>query len=282
MREKPRVRYNYKKTSEMNNLMDSLQLNTVCEEATCPNLGECFSSGTATFMILGKNCSRNCRFCDVNFGGMEILNPHEPMNVARASAQLGLKHVVVTSVARDDLPDGGANQFAKTIEAIHEVCPDTTVEVLIPDFQGNEDSLDVVIAAGPEIINHNLETVERLSPKIRHRATYKRTLGVLDYIKKQAPEIFTKTGIMLGIGETDEEVEQVMEDALAVNVDFMTIGQYLQPSDDHYPIEEYISMRKFGEYRRLGMKKGFKFVASSPAVRSSYKALEAYRKGVEQ
>ncbi|OFI48213.1 lipoyl synthase [Floricoccus tropicus] len=280
MVEKPRVRFNYEKTTKMNDLMQGLQLNTVCEEATCPNLGECFSSGTATFMILGKNCSRNCRFCDVNFGGMELVNPHEPMNVAVASSQLQLNHVVVTSVARDDLPDGGAFQFAQTIKAIKEVSPNTTVEVLIPDFMGNKESLDAVIAAGPEIINHNLETVERLSPKIRHRATYKRSLEVLTYIKEQAPEIFTKTGIMLGIGEQDDEVEQMMEDAIAAGVDFLTIGQYLQPSEKHYPIEEYVSMRKFGIYRRLGMKKGFKFVASSPAVRSSYKALEAYQRGV--
>ncbi len=226
-------------------------------------------------MILGSHCSRNCQFCDVSFGHMEAVNPDEPRHLAEATKKMGLKHVVITSVARDDLPDGGAKQFAETIKAVRELCPDTTIEVLIPDFQGSHESLDLVIAAKPEIINHNIETVQRISPKIRHRATYQRSLDVLAYIKEQDPTIFTKSGVMLGLGETEQEVAQAMDDCLAAKVDFLTVGQYLQPSARHIKLEEYISMRQFGIYRRMGMKKGFKFVASSPQVRSSYKAHEA-------
>lgn len=277
---KPRVRFNNQSVSEVNHLMKALKLNTVCTEATCPNLGECFDSGTATFMILGSHCSRNCRFCDVTFDNMETVHADEPRNLAEATKQMGLKYVVITSVARDDLPDGGASQFTETIKAIRELCPETTVEVLIPDLKGDHQSLDLVIAANPEIINHNIETVERLSPKIRHRATYRRSLEVLAYVKEQAPNIFTKSGIMLGLGETEAEVAQAMDDCLEAKVDFLTIGQYLQPSKHHIKLEEYISMKQFGRYRRLGMKKGFKFVASSPQVRSSYKAHEALQAGV--
>lgn len=280
MNEKPRVRFNNQAVSKVNHLMQDLKLHTVCAEATCPNLGECFESGTATFMILGSHCSRNCRFCDVSFGHMEAVNPDEPRHLAEATKKMGLKHVVITSVARDDLPDGGAEQFAKTIKAVRELCPDTTIEVLIPDFQGSHESLDLVIAAKPEIINHNIETVQRISPKIRHRATYQRSLDVLAYIKEQDPTIFTKSGVMLGLGETEQEVAQAMDDCLAAKVDFLTVGQYLQPSARHIKLEEYISMRQFGIYRRMGMKKGFKFVASSPQVRSSYKAHEALVAGV--
>lgn len=275
MNEKPRVRFNNQAVTKVNHLMQDLKLHTVCAEATCPNLGECFESGTATFMILGSHCSRNCRFCDVSFGHMEAVNPDEPRHLAEATKKMGLKHVVITSVARDDLPDGGAEQFAKTIKAVRELCPDTTIEVLIPDFQGSHESLNLVIAAKPEIINHNIETVQRISPKIRHRATYQRSLDVLAYIKEQDPTIFTKSGVMLGLGETEQEVAQAMDDCLAAKVDFLTVGQYLQPSARHIKLEEYISMRQFGIYRRMGMKKGFKFVASSPQVRSSYKAHEA-------
>ena len=275
MNEKPRVRFNNQAVTKVNHLMQDLKLHTVCAEATCPNLGECFESGTATFMILGSHCSRNCRFCDVSFGHMEAVNPDEPRHLAEATKKMGLKHVVITSVARDDLPDGGAEQFAKTIKAVRELCPDTTIEVLIPDFQGSHESLDLVIAAKPEIINHNIETVQRISPKIRHRATYQRSLDVLAYIKEQDPTIFTRSGVMLGLGETEQEVAQAMDDCLAAKVDFLTVGQYLQPSARHIKLEEYISMRQFGIYRRMGMKKGFKFVASSPQVRSSYKAHEA-------
>lgn len=278
---KPRVRFNHQSTEKMNELVSELKLNTVCSEATCPNLGECYDSGTATFMILGSHCSRNCRFCDVTYGGMESVDQNEPFHLADAVQTLGLKHVVITSVARDDLEDGGAGQFARVIQEVRALCPETSIEVLVPDFQGVKANLDIVLAAKPDIINHNIETVSRLSSKIRHRATYQQSLEVLSYYKEQAPDIFTKTGIMLGIGETIEEVSQAMDDCLAANVDFFTIGQYLQPSMKHYPLTEYVSMKQFGIYRRLGMKKGFKFVASSPQVRSSYKAHEAYTAGRE-
>lgn len=277
---KPRVRFNHQSVAKVDHLMKDLKLHTVCAEATCPNLGECFDSGTATFMILGSHCSRNCRFCDVTFGNMEAVDPAEPENLAEAVQKMRLKHVVVTSVARDDLPDGGAEQFAKTIAAVRKLSPETTIEILIPDFQGDKKSLDLVIAAKPEIINHNIETVARLSPKIRHRATYQRSLEILAYIKQQAPNIFTKSGLMLGLGEKEAEVSEAMDDCLNVQVDFLTIGQYLQPSKRHVKLEEYITMKQFGLYRQLGMKKGFKFVASSPQVRSSYKAHEALQAGV--
>lgn len=276
---KPRIRFNQQKVTQMNQIMSQLALNTVCSEASCPNLGECYTNGTATFMILGKHCSRNCRFCDVTFGHMEAVDPLEPIHLAKASQQLELGHVVITSVARDDLADGGASQFAKTIAALKEQSPDTKIEVLIPDFLGNPDSLDQIIQAKPDIINHNIETVARLSKQVRHRATYERSLSVLHYIHTQAPNIYTKTGIMLGLGETKEEVEQAMTDALAVGVDFFTIGQYLQPSSRHYPLKEYVSADTFKDYYRLGMAKGFKFVASSPTVRSSYRAKEALTLG---
>ena len=272
---KPRVRFNPNDVGQVDTMFKDLKLNTVCTEATCPNIGECFASGTASFMILGKHCSRNCRFCDVATGGMEPVDPMEPGHLADAVKQLKLNHVVITCVARDDLPDGGAGQFAKCIELIHQECPDVTVEVLISDLQGDHDSIDKVIQAKPDIINHNVETVERISPMIRHRATYERSLGVLEYVKEQDPEIFTKTGIMLGLGETEEEIYQTMDDCLAVGVDFFTIGQYLQPSPKHYPLSEYVSRQKFGEYNRIGRQKGFKFVTSGPQVRSSYKAHEA-------
>lgn len=272
---KPRIRFDNESVGQVNNLLSSLQLNTVCAEATCPNLGECYKNGTATFMILGSHCSRACRFCDILTGNMETVNPDEPENLANACKTLGLRHVVVTSVARDDLEDGGAEQFAKTIKAVKAKCPETTIEVLIPDFLGQESSLDTVIEANPDIINHNIETVERLSPRIRHRATYERSLAVLKYIKDKAPHIFTKTGVMLGLGETEEEVSKAMDDSIAAGVDFFTIGQYLQPSPKHYQLEEYISLAQFGKYNKMGMEKGFKFVASGPQVRSSYKAHES-------
>lgn len=278
---KPHVRFNAAAVAEVNRLMSDASLNTVCAEASCPNIGECFASGTATFMILGSHCSRNCRFCDVTFGGMEPVNVDEPNQVAETAYKMNLNHVVITCVARDDLPDGGAFQFARTIKAVREKLPDATIEVLISDMKGEHKSLDRIIKAKPDIINHNIETVERLTPQVRHRATYRRTLDVLAYCKEKAPEIFTKTGIMLGLGEEPEEVAQMMEDTLAVGVDFLTIGQYLQPSEKHYQIREYVSMEKFADYRKTAMSKGFKFVAAGPQVRSSYKAHEAMQAGVQ-
>lgn len=272
---KPHVRFNAAAVEQVNHLMQDASLNTVCAEASCPNIGECYSSGTATFMILGSHCSRNCQFCDVDFGNMEEVNPTEPQEVAETAAKMNLKHVVITCVTRDDLADGGASQFVKTISAVREKLPEATIEVLISDMQGNTDALDAIIAAKPDILNHNMETIARITPKIRHRATYKRSLFVLEYVKKQAPEIFTKTGIMLGLGETPAEVAELMEDALAVGVDFLTIGQYLQPSPRHFKLVEYVPMSQFAKYRKQGLEKGFKFVAAGPQVRSSYKAHEA-------
>lgn len=277
-REKPRIRFNAKQVQKVDALLQQLKLHTVCSEATCPNLGECFASGTATFMILGSRCSRHCKFCDVATGKMEAVDPLEPEHLAEAAQLLQLKHVVVTSVTRDDLPDGGAEQFAKVITALHQAVPKARVEVLIPDFLGNTDAIDTVLQAKPDIINHNLETVRRLSPKVRHRATYERSLEVLRYIKAQASDIYTKTGLMLGLGEREAEVAEAMDDALAVGVDFLTLGQYLQPSEKHYPVQEYLSLAQFQKYYRLGKEKGFKFVASAPQVRSSYKAGAALAK----
>jgi len=270
-----KVRYNEKSVAEVNLLMDKLSLNTVCKEANCPNLGECYKKRTATFMIMGNQCTRNCRFCNVIYGSPSKLNPQEPEHVAEAVKQLDLKHVVVTSVTRDDLIDCGAEHFAKTIKTIRKVCPDTTIEVLIPDLKGKENNLDIVIEANPDVINHNIETVERLYDSVRPEANYERSLFVLKYIKKKAPHIICKTGIMVGLGETDEEVYKVMDDAKNVNDDIFTIGQYLQPSSEHIDLVEYVTPEKFETYRQIGIKKGFKYIASSPLVRSSYKAGEA-------
>lgn len=277
---KPRVRFNAAAVAEVNHLMEEASLHTVCAEASCPNIGECFASGTATFMILGSNCSRNCKFCDVAYLGMTPVDPDEPEHVAETAAKMRLNHVVITCVARDDLPDGGAFQFARTIKAVRERLPEATIEVLISDMRGDEKSLDRIIAAKPDIINHNIETVARITPMIRHRATYQRSLKVLKYCKAQAPEIFTKTGIMLGLGEEVAEVEATMDDCLSIGVDFLTIGQYLQPSPEHFELKEYVSLQQFSAYRKTGLAKGFKFVAAGPQVRSSYKAHEALTAGV--
>lgn len=276
--EKPewlKVKYNGKSVAEVDLLMNKLSLNTVCKEANCPNLGECYKRRTATFMIMGNQCTRNCRFCNVTHGEPSKLDLQEPTHVAEAVKQLNLKHVVVTSVTRDDLSDCGAEHFANTIKNIRKLCPGTTIEVLIPDLKGIEKNLDIVIEANPDIINHNIETVERLYRSVRPQANYERSLFVLKYVKKRAPHILSKTGIMVGLGETDEEIYKVMDDVLNVNDDILTIGQYLRPSSKHVELVEYVTPEKFEEYRQVGMKKGFKYIASSPLVRSSYKAEEA-------
>ena len=270
-----KVRYNEKSVAEVNLLMEKLSLNTVCKEANCPNLGECYKKRTATFMIMGNQCTRNCRFCNVIHGAPSKLDPQEPGHVAEAVKQLDLKHVVVTSVTRDDLSDCGAEHFAKTIKTIRKLCPCTTIEVLIPDLKGKEKNLDIIIEANPDVINHNIETVERLYDSVRPEANYERSLFVLKYVKEKAPHILSKTGIMVGLGETDEEVYKVMDDAMNVNDDIFTIGQYLQPSSEHIDLVKYVTPEKFEAYRQTGIKKGFKYIASSPLVRSSYKASEA-------
>lgn len=268
-----------KSLTEMQALMRSLSLHTVCEGADCPNRGECFKSGTATFMILGDTCTRNCRFCAVGKGRPLPPDPKEPEHVAEAAEKLGLKHVVVTSVTRDDLPDGGASHFAATVRALKSRLPKSTAEVLIPDFKGSEQALNTVIEAGPDIINHNLETVPSLYSIVRPQAVYERSLELLRRVK--ASGLLSKTGIMVGVGETKEQVISLIEDIAAIGVDMLTIGQYLQPSKEHLPIAEYIHPEQFEEYKRIALDKGIRYVASAPLVRSSYNAaegMEAVRK----
>lgn len=257
-------------------ILEDLSLNTVCEAANCPNRAECFSKRTATFMILGRECTRNCRFCNVSSNPVEAVNPEEPENVAEATVKLGLQHVVITSVTRDDLKDGGAEHFAKTIKAIKSRDPKIIVEVLIPDLQGDVDALKVVVDAKPDILNHNVETVPRLYPDVRPMAIYERSLEVLENSKKLDPNMLTKTGIMLGLGEKEEEVIQVFKDLREKGCDFLTVGQYLPPSDEHAELVEYVHPDQFEKYKEEALALGFKFVASSPLVRSSYKAADMF------
>ncbi len=255
--------------------LNALSLNTVCQEAKCPNLMECFSKKTATFMILGKNCTRNCKFCNVTKAPVEPVNPEEPQNVANAVKELGLKYVVITSVTRDDLPDGGAGHFVKVIDSIKNVDEKIIVEVLIPDFQGNKNALAKVIKAKPEVINHNVETIPRLYSTVRPMAMYERSLEVLKNVKEMDRDILTKSGIMVGLGEEVEEVVELFKDLRKVNCDMLTIGQYLPPSKEHLPVSEYIHPDIFGKYKEIALDMGFEFVASGPLVRSSYNANEA-------
>ncbi|MEA4805708.1 lipoyl synthase [Acetobacterium wieringae] len=282
MKKKPewlKVSYNKAAVEEVNGLMAKLKLNTVCKEANCPNLGECYKKKTATFMILGRTCTRNCRFCNVTSGAVEPVDPKEPQHLAEAVKELDLNHVVITSVTRDDLKDGGAGHFADTIRAVRELNPGVSIEVLIPDLQGVQRDLDRIIAANPDVINHNVETVRELYSVVRPEADYDRSMAVLEYVKKQAPHIKTKTGIMVGLGETDEQVYQVMDDSLKVGCDIFTIGQYLQPSPQHLEVKAYVTPEKFAEYEKTGRTKGFYSIASSPLVRSSYRAEEALKEG---
>lgn len=259
----------------MTELLKGLSLNTVCHEAACPNMGECFGRRTATFMILGTQCTRGCKFCNVLDGQPQKVDPHEPNNVAKAVHQLNLKHVVITSVTRDDLDDGGAYHFADTIAAVKKTNPNTTIEVLIPDFQMNVHALNTVIEAAPDVIAHNIETVEVLYDTVRPEAGYKQSLEVLKYIKNHSSTIFTKSGMMLGLGESEAQIAQVLDDLKAVDCDFLTIGQYLSPSKAHHPVIDYIHPEQFETYEKWGYDKGFKHVASGPLVRSSYHADEA-------
>lgn len=270
-----KVRYNQDAVSEVAQLLGELKLNTVCKEANCPNLGECYRKHTATFMILGSECTRNCRFCNVTPGKPLPPDPEEPENVAAAAKKLGLKHVVLTCPTRDDLPDGGAEQFAKTVRAIRAACPGATVETLISDMQMNTNALDTVIAAHPEVLNHNVETVRELQKAVRPQADYQRSLNVLRYCKEKDPTLLTKTGFMVGLGETDEQIDALLDDVLATGCDILTIGQYLQPSPQHYPLARYATPDDFARYKELALAKGFRYVASAPLARSSYKAWEA-------
>jgi lipoic acid synthetase len=251
---------------------------TVCEEAGCPNIGECWSKKHATFMIMGDTCTRACAFCNVRTGMPEPLDPAEPMKVAEATASLGLKHVVVTSVDRDDLPDGGARHMADTIRAIRERSPGTTVEVLTPDFLRKPGALEVVVEARPDVFNHNLETVPSLYLEVRPGARYYHSIRLLDRVKMLDPTIFTKSGIMVGMGETRNEVLQLMDDLRSADVDFLTIGQYLQPTRKHYPVKEYVTPQMFAAYQTIAASKGFLMVSASPLTRSSYHADEDFAK----
>ena len=255
-------------------LMRELDLHSVCEEAHCPNVGECWEHGTATFMILGDVCTRNCAYCAVAHGRPPKYDIAEPHRVAQAIAQMGLQHAVITSVDRDDLPDFGAWVFAETIRQIHERIPGCSVEVLVPDFQGNEDSIRTVLEAGPEIYNHNTETVPRLYKKARPGGRYPRVMEIFRYAKRTAPDIPTKTGMILGMGETIEEVVAVMRDLRAVDVDILTLGQYLRPSDAHIALDRYYTPQEFRQLYEIGMEMGFRHVESGPLVRSSYHAWE--------
>jgi lipoic acid synthetase len=256
--------------NKMEDLFKDLNLHTVCDSALCPNRGECFKNGTATFMIMGDVCSRNCQFCAVKKGKPLPLDPKEPIHIAQAAKYLKLKHVVVTSVTRDDLLDGGAEHFVQTVIAIKNLLPKSTVELLIPDFQGSREALQKVIEVHPEVINHNIETIERLYSSVRPIADYKTSLQLIKRVKIGNQDIITKSGIMLGLGEKKEEVVIAMKDLRKVNCDLLTIGQYLRPSPQHLKVKEYIHPDEFEVYRKIGMSLGFKHVLSGPLVRSSY------------
>ncbi|MDR0357137.1 MAG: lipoyl synthase [Clostridiales Family XIII bacterium] len=259
------------------NILGDLRLNTVCAEALCPNYTECFSKKTATFMILGVYCTRNCGFCNVTHGNPETADPGEPARIGEAVARLGLKHVVVTSVTRDDLPDGGARSFADTVSEIRRRSPGVAVEILIPDFGGNEEALDIVASSRPDVIAHNMETVKSLYATVRPLAEYERSLRVIEEVKDRAPTARSKSGIMVGLGETKAEVMSLMDDLRGAGCEFLTIGQYLAPSAEHLAVVEYIRPETFEEYAEIARDKGFAFTASAPFVRSSYRAEEAMR-----
>lgn len=253
-------------------IVSAFNLTTVCQEAQCPNIGECWGHGTATFMLLGDVCTRNCRFCAVTHGHVAMLDPDEPRRVAEAALKMGLSHVVVTSVNRDDLPDGGAAHFAATVRALKQLKPDCTVEVLTPDFQGNEEAVAVVARSPIEIYNHNTETVLRLYRRVRPGAKYERSLRVLQKAKEVRPNLRTKTGLMLGLGETYEELLSVFGDLRAVDCDILTLGQYLRPSKDQLPVERYVHPDEFAALRQEALALGFRHVEAGPLVRSSYHA----------
>ena len=259
---------NFKK---LRSIVEQHQLHTICTSGRCPNMGECWGEGTATFMILGNICTRSCGFCNVLTGKPLPADLKEPEKVAKSIQLMGVKHAVITSVDRDDLPDGGAGIWAETVRKIREFNPEITMETLIPDFQGKTKLLDMIIEVSPEVVSHNLETVRRLTKQVRKQAKYDRSLAVLEYLKKQGIKR-TKSGIMLGLGETEEEIIETMQDLRNVNVDVMTIGQYLQPSPKHLPVERYPHPDEFKKYEKIGLEMGFKFVESGALVRSSYHA----------
>ena len=267
-------RLNYQSMKEMGEMFRSLNLHTVCEDARCPNMGECFKNRTATFMILGDICTRNCRFCAIPGGKPTIVDQSEPKNLAEAAKKLGLAHVVITSVTRDDLEDGGSNQFAACIYEIRKVLPKSSIEILIPDFKADRNALNTVINTKPEIINHNVETVPSLYSIARPMADYRQSLDVLQYVKQKDKNIYTKSGIMLGLGESEDELLALFDDLLAVDCDMLTIGQYLPPSKNHASLKEFVRPEVFDRYKQIALLKGFRYVASGPYIRSSYNAIE--------
>ena len=267
-----------KEYAETRKLMRALNLNTVCEEAACPNIGECWSQKHATVMILGDTCTRACAFCNVKTGMPGAVDVLEPVHVAEACGELGLSHIVITSVDRDDLDDGGANQFVRVIEELRKRSPDTTIEILTPDFRHKDGAVEAVVAARPDVYNHNLETVPRLYPTIRPGARYFHSLRLLERVKLLDPTIFTKSGIMVGLGEDKLEVQQVMDDMRSADVDFLTIGQYLQPTPRHAAIERYVTPDEFRAYEQLAISRGFLMVSASPLTRSSYHAGDDFAK----
>lgn len=262
----------HEKAKPLRRELNRLGIHTVCQSARCPNIGECFSRGTATFMILGETCTRNCGFCAVKTGRGEPVDPYEPIKIATMVSKLNLRHAVITSVTRDDLPDEGATQFAKTVKAIKSLCPSTTVEVLTPDFHAHRELIAVVVDAKPDVYNHNVETVPRLQKLARPQASYERSLKELETVKELAPKMLTKSGLMVGLGETTDEVVQVLKDLREVGCDIVTIGQYLQPTKKHLPVARYVTPEEFAELERIGYELGFKYVFSGPFVRSSYLA----------
>jgi lipoic acid synthetase len=268
----------WERVGSVKETLRDLGLNTVCEEASCPNIGECFSAGTATFLIMGPACTRACPYCDIDFEKKpQPLDPTEPLRLAEAVRRLGLNHVVITSVNRDDLPDGGAEQFVRCIAEVRKTSPTTTIEVLIPDLCGNWSALEIILQAKPEVLNHNTETIPRLYRRVRPQGEYQRTLELLRRTKQQAPWIYTKSGIMAGLGETDAEVRQVMQDLRSVDCDILTIGQYLQPTQKHLGVNRFVTPAEFEAWRDYGESIGFLQVVSSPLTRSSYHAEEVQR-----
>jgi lipoyl synthase len=263
----------WERVGNVKEILRDLALNTVCEEASCPNIGECFQAGTATFLIMGPACTRACPYCDIDFEKKpQALDPTEPTRLAEAVRRMNLNHVVITSVNRDDLPDGGASQFVRCIQAVRSVSPKTTIEVLIPDLCGNWQALEIILQAAPEVLNHNTETIPRLYRRVRPQGDYQRTLELLQISRQIAPAIYTKSGIMVGLGETDAEIRQVMQDLRAVDCDILTIGQYLQPSNKHLQVNDFITPEQFAAWQKFGEEIGFLQVVSSPLTRSSYHA----------